>query len=97
MRIQRVYSDLVTRAQIAERAGVTRQAVGLWIRGERHTDPAFPEPHVLGGGGLWLWRDVDQWLAEVGLPHDEVSYPTHLDIARVERTSAPAPALASLG
>src|SRR5687768_241287 len=32
--------DFVTRADIAERAGVSRQAVGLWVRGERHA--AFP-------------------------------------------------------
>lgn len=79
--VQRVYEDIVSRSQIADRLGITRQAVGLWIRGQRQAARLFPEPHVLGGGGLWLWADVHEWLRVGGLDHDEVSYPSAMDIA----------------
>lgn len=74
---RRLVDDLVTRSQIAERAGVTRQAVGQWIRGERHSGSAFPRPFVLAGGGLWLWGEVLDALAARGIELDEgISYPT---------------------
>lgn len=87
--VRRVYEDIVTRAQIAERMGVTRQGVGLWVRGLRLGTHPFPEPHVLGGGGLWLWTDVNQWLRDSGLEHDEVDYPTAMDIARLNTMLCP--------
>lgn len=73
----RLVDDLVTRGQIAERAGVTRQAVGLWIRGERRTDLPFPKPFVLTGGGLWLWGEVAEVLTARGdIEAEGVEYPT---------------------
>lgn len=76
----RLVDDLVTRGQIAERAGVTRQAVGLWVRGERHSEDAFPAPFVPTGGGLWLWGEVVDALAARGIVLDEgVEYPTRRD------------------
>lgn len=73
----RLVDDLVTRGQIADRAGVTRQAVGMWVRGERHADNPFPAPFVLTGGGLWLWGEVAQVLTARGDLEDEaVAYPT---------------------
>ncbi|MGN6128738.1 MAG: hypothetical protein ACTHOK_00180 [Nocardioidaceae bacterium] len=76
----RAYPDLVTRKTIASRARVTTQAVGLWTRGERHKELPFPEPFTLAAGGLWLWSDVNAWLKEKGLAHDEVEYPTRSDL-----------------
>ncbi|MDO5502431.1 MAG: hypothetical protein Q4G67_04565 [Actinomycetia bacterium] len=82
--VHRVYHDLVTRSQIAERAHVSRQAVGLWTRGERLAGgPPFPEPFGLAGGGLWMWSDVNAWLTEAGRGSDEVSYPDAMEIARL--------------
>ena len=77
----RLVDDLVTRGDIAARAGVTPQAVGLWIRGERHADVSFPAPYVLAGGGLWLWGEVVGALTDRGIALDEgVAYPTRRDI-----------------
>lgn len=74
---RRLVDDLVTRGQIAERAGVTRQAVGQWIRGERHSGRTFPRPFVLTGGGLWLWGEVRDALVARGVELDEgISYPS---------------------
>ena len=62
----RLIDDLVGRREIARRAGVTPQAVGLWIRGERHAAAHFPPPFVDAGGGLWLWGEVVPDLANRG-------------------------------
>ena len=80
----RLVDDLVTRGDIAARAGVTPQAVGLWIRGERRADVSFPAPYVLAGGGLWLWGEVVGALADRGLALDgDLAYPTRRDIQKI--------------
>ena len=80
----RLIDDLVGRREIARRAGVTPQAVGLWIRGERHAAAHFPPPFVDAGGGLWLWGEVVLALADRGVLIDEdVQYPTRRDSQRI--------------
>jgi len=80
----RLYEDLVTRATIAERAGVTPQAVGHWIRGERHAAEPFPVPFNVAAGGIWLWGDVNEWLRRTA-PNlaDTMSYPRQEDYLTV--------------
>lgn len=74
----RTVPDLVRPSEIAERAGVTRQAVGAWARGERGEN--FPAPFVSNERGLWLWGEVNDWLAANGHNHDsDVAYPTRQD------------------
>lgn len=84
----RLYEDLVTRAEIARRADVTPQAVGQWIRGERQqgSTPPFPEPHNYAGGSveLWLWGDVNTWLAHLDRS-DGLSHPSHADYVLVNQ------------
>lgn len=78
--VRRLVDDLVGRREIARRAGVTPQAVGLWVRGERHAGVAFPPPFVLAGGGLWRWGEVLPALASRGIVvDDEISYPSRHD------------------
>ena len=78
--VRRLVDDLVGRREIARRAGVTPQAVGLWVRGERHADVAFPSPFVLAGGGLWLWGEVLPALASRGISlGDDIGYPSRHD------------------
>ncbi len=81
--IRRLVEDLVTRSTIAERSGKTPQAVGLWARGERHSSDPFPAPYFLAGGGLWLWGEVNGWLARQGYARDPLSHPARADYARV--------------
>lgn len=53
--------DLVGVAEIAERAKVKRQTVRLWLI--RHDD--FPPPVAkLVAANVWLWPDVEAWLAK---------------------------------
>lgn len=77
---ERSYPDLVTRSDIAERTGKERQAVDHWIRGNRRKD--FPTPVHLAGRGLWLWRDVAEWLERENVDHDAeegAAYPSLAD------------------
>lgn len=58
---------LVDRAAIAIRAGVTQQAVGLWVRGERGQQQPFPRPVVtVGATPAWSWAEVADWLVQRG-------------------------------
>lgn len=62
--------DLVNIAGIAERTGVSRQAVRMWIEGERRRD--FPLPYSASGGlRTWLWSDVHPWLVANKVPLEE--------------------------
>jgi predicted DNA-binding transcriptional regulator AlpA len=83
---ERTYPDLVTRADIAVRVQKTRQAVDNWVRGDRQQD--FPSPVHLAGGGLWLWRDVSEWLQRErikDLPDDGgAQYPALADHAAID-------------
>lgn len=75
--VKRSHRDLVSRADIADRAGVTRQAVTHWLGGKRRDDEPFPQPVNLVGGGAWLWSDVNGWLARnVNDVSDGLTYPT---------------------
>lgn len=78
--VLRLHEDLVTRAEIARRAGVTPQNVGQWIRGERQS--GFPAPHNAAAGGLWLWHDVNSWLGTIGRG-DGMRHPAAHECARI--------------
>ncbi len=55
--------NMVTLAQIAERASVSREAVRLWATGQRG-DGTFPAPELMTPAGekLWDWQLVAEWL-----------------------------------
>jgi transcriptional regulator with XRE-family HTH domain len=66
-RIERIEPDaLVTVSDIAERAGLSRQAVSLFARGER--GQGFPPPvaKVSSDAPLWDWAEVAAWLHRRG-------------------------------
>lgn len=86
VRPHRTHPDLVTRQDIADRAGVTRQAVGQWVRGERHRTAPFPVPFNTVSGGVWLWGDVYGWLRERDYGRDTgLRYPTLDEHIRIDR------------
>ncbi len=60
--VLRLVDPLVTVSDIAEEAGVTRQAVRNWALGTRQS--GFPRPLAVVGDGVRVWRqaDVDAWL-----------------------------------
>lgn len=78
--VLRVIDPLVTVSDIAELAGVTRQAVRHWATGARHS--GFPRPLATVGDGVRVWReaDVDAWLsATVGLGSGQ-RFPTAAEV-----------------
>lgn len=83
---QRTYQDLVSRQDIADRLDVSRQAVGNWVRGERHRALPFPAPVTLASGGLWLWSNVVRWISTAGVVElDESALPTLEDHCELDR------------
>jgi hypothetical protein len=55
--------DPVGTIEIAERLGVTRDAVNQW----RKRGLGFPEPRwAVGGRPAWEWEDVEAWARETG-------------------------------
>ena len=60
-----VPDDLVSANAIAERSGKTRQAVRLWILGER--GQGFPAPRAMvGKSPVWSWATIAEWLRRRG-------------------------------
>lgn len=63
----RIDRDIVGVAEIADRTGVTAEAVRLWSIGKRGPG-YFPSPIGGTGGGkkgpskLWYWSDVNAWV-----------------------------------
>ena len=75
--VSRVSLDLVAAADIAERVGVSRQAVTNWAAGRR-SGKQFPVPlgTLAGGTRVWSWSAVHPWLRELGhAPDDEETLP----------------------
>ncbi|QZH66920.1 helix-turn-helix transcriptional regulator [Mycolicibacterium farcinogenes] len=84
IRVLRTYQDLVTRQDIAERIGVTRQAVGNWVRGERHEDTPFPSAVSHVAGGIWLWGDVAAWARAHHYSVDDALFPSLSEHTRLD-------------
>lgn len=65
--IERVEPDhLVTLAEIADRANLSRQAVTLFAKGDRGSGFPAPAAKVTSKHPLWDWGDVAGWLQERG-------------------------------
>ncbi|WP_018701267.1 helix-turn-helix transcriptional regulator [Amorphus coralli] len=66
-RIERIEPDaLVTASDIAERAGISRQAVSLFARGERGQGFPAAVAKVSSEAPLWDWSEVAAWLHRRG-------------------------------
>ena len=62
-RVERIEPDtLVTIADIAVRAGISRQAVSLYARGQRGQGFPAPVAKVSSDAPLWDWAEVAAWL-----------------------------------
>jgi hypothetical protein len=62
--------DLVSQAQIALRAGRSRQSVSQWVAGTRGPG-GFPPPAFESGSvALWRWSEVLRWMRTAGYVAD---------------------------
>lgn len=70
--VRAVDLDLVAATDIAQRVGVSRQAVGHWVASDG-SGSAFPAAlgHVAGGTRVWAWSAVVPWLRDRGKALDE--------------------------
>jgi hypothetical protein len=63
--IERVEPDhLVSLSEIAERSNLSRQAISLYIKGDRQDHFPGPAAKVTSKHPLWDWHEVTQWLFE---------------------------------
>lgn len=59
--VVRVDEDLVDCPEIADRLGISRQAVNQWAKGTRGS--GFPHPVGMPGGKrIWTWGQITSWL-----------------------------------
>lgn len=56
--------DLVNAAEIASRGGVSREAVRLWIQGNRGGGGFPPLAARVGKSMVWSWLEVSEWLLQ---------------------------------
>ena len=62
-KIERVEPDyLVNLSDIAERSGLTRQAISLYTKAERGSGFPSPVARVTSNSPLWDWLEVTEWL-----------------------------------
>lgn len=61
--VERIEPDhLVSLSDIARRAGLSRAAISLYVKGERGEDFPAPIARVTTESPLWNWVDVAKWL-----------------------------------
>lgn len=77
--------DLVSASDIAERIGVTRQAIGHYVAGTRGPG-GFPRPDGVIGNGqrIWRWARVHEWLREadgIDVRFEDDAWPIPADLA----------------
>lgn len=72
----RLDEDLVGLTDIANRIGVTSEAVRNWATGNRRAH--FPLPRGIVGAGIkvWKWAEVSVWLRDNFLLGDDNEFPT---------------------
>lgn len=79
----RMKPDLVNTADIAERAGVSRETPRLWAEARRGPG-SFPRPHtIVGRSNVWVWSEVHQWLRSHYRLGENIAYPTEVEAARI--------------
>ncbi len=73
-KVERVEPDyLVSLSDIAERSGLTRQAISLYTKAERGSGFPNPVARVTSNSPLWDWLEVTEWLhAQSRIDHEAV-------------------------
>ena len=63
LKVERVEPDhLVSLSEIAERSSLSRQAISLYVKGERSSGFPAPAAKVTSKHPLWDWCEVANWL-----------------------------------
>lgn len=82
----RLDRDFVAVPDIADRVGVSREAVRHWVKGARRSKSNFPPPVGIVGDGIrvWPWAVVNGWLAANLDLGDNMLHPCEEDVARID-------------
>ncbi|MBR9974398.1 MAG: hypothetical protein KFF77_02360, partial [Bacteroidetes bacterium] len=77
-------APLVTQSMIAERLGVSREAVRLWTEGKRGQG-TFPAPVTISGKGTayWDWVSILRWRETEGYEVPEEEFETAESLFRI--------------
>ncbi|HMR94329.1 MAG TPA: hypothetical protein PKE05_02225 [Microthrixaceae bacterium] len=76
--------DLVNITDIADRVGVSREAVRNWASGRRRTG-VFPLPlDTPGGQKVWEWAAVHAWLRHNLQLWDGLAFPSHAEFGSID-------------
>jgi predicted DNA-binding transcriptional regulator AlpA len=72
--VERIEPDpLVSLSDMAERTGMTRQAITNYASGQRREDFPAPIARVTSTSPLWDWAEAAAWFGQLGvLPADDV-------------------------
>lgn len=56
--------NFVTESEVAQRLSMKRQAISLWIKGQRRASTPFPSPKLklTNKSPLWKWNEITEWL-----------------------------------
>lgn len=86
-RVTRWFEDFVTTAEIANRVGVTREAVRIWAKAQRGPK-TFPIPYANVGLGthrsaIWIWGQVSEWLDAHGRADEDLNYPSDSQVVHI--------------
>jgi predicted DNA-binding transcriptional regulator AlpA len=56
--------NFVTESEVAQRLSMKKQAISLWIKGQRRASTPFPSPKLKlsNKSPLWKWNEVAEWL-----------------------------------
>ena len=89
-RITGIDPQLVALGDIADRLGISSEAVRLWAAGKRRADTPFPAPAGRVSTGrtvmkIWSWPDVLAWLREEYRldPEPDINYLSDRDAHRL--------------
>lgn len=78
-KVERIEPDhLVSLSDIARRAGISRAAVSLYVKGERGEEFPAPVARVTTESPLWNWVDIATWLYKYRDGDKEVAVRAHV-------------------
>ena len=81
---KRVHPDLVTTSDIAQRVGVSREAVRKWVKDTRKPFPTQFDNITAGHQRVWRWAEVADWLLKAKSIDMDEDLPSLADIAHID-------------
>lgn len=81
---KRVHPDLVATSDIAQRVGVSREAVRKWVKDTRKPFPTQFDNITAGHQRVWRWAEVADWLLKAKSIDMDEDLPSLADVAHID-------------